>query len=143
MSATTLLETVAVFDTAANFQDAIDELMSSDFDRADLSFAAAWLEAPSTSAPLPQLASSSVTAVPLAAEIDGALLAGTAGGLIGFLFARHIANLRRRHQREQLDHGGLLLWVRTPDVRHIKRAVEILFNHSGRDVHVHAFPTGA
>ena len=79
----------------------------------------------------------------LAAEIDGALLAGTAGGLIGFLFARHIANLRRRHQREQLDHGGLLLWVRTPDVPHIKRAVEILFNHSGRDVHVHAFPTGA
>jgi len=31
MSATTLLETVAVFDTAANFQDAIDELMSSGF----------------------------------------------------------------------------------------------------------------
>ena len=103
MSATTLLETVAVFDTAANFQDAIDELMSSGFGRADLRFAAAEktieeklghtyrtvaeleddpavprssyvapesiheaegvLVAPSTSAPLPQLASSSVTAV--------------------------------------------------------------------------------
>jgi hypothetical protein len=90
MSATTLLETVAVFDTAANFQDAIDELMSSGFDRADLSFAAAEkpskkslvthtgqlpslrmiqlfpalsARCPSTSAPLPQLASSSVTAV--------------------------------------------------------------------------------
>lgn len=49
MSATTLLETVAVFDTAANFQDAIDELMSSGFDR--------------ELAPLPLLASSSVTAV--------------------------------------------------------------------------------
>jgi hypothetical protein len=69
----------------------------------------------------------------LAAEIDGALLAGTAGGLIGFLF-------RRRHQREQLDHGGLLLWVRTLDVWHI--SVPSRYS-SGRDVHVHAFPTGA
>jgi hypothetical protein len=40
VDAARLLETVAVFDTAADFEDAIDELMSSGFDRADLSFVA-------------------------------------------------------------------------------------------------------
>jgi hypothetical protein len=74
----------------------------------------------------------------LVAEIKGAVLAGAAGGLMGFFFAKYIGGLYLRRQREQLAHGGLLLWVRTPDVPRIKRAVEILFNHSGRDVHVHA-----
>jgi hypothetical protein len=41
VDAARLVETVAVFATAADFEDAIDELMSSGFDRADLSFAAA------------------------------------------------------------------------------------------------------
>jgi hypothetical protein len=173
-----LVETVAVFETAADFEDAIDELMCSGFDRADLSVAApdkrikeklghpfrtvAELEDDAAVPRSSYVADESIHeaegalvggpfyvgavaaagfvlayAGSLAAEIDGALLAGAAGGLIGFLFAKSIGN---RHQREQLARGGLLLWVRTPDVPHIKRAVEILFNHSGRDVHVHAFP---
>ncbi len=40
MGNASVLETVAVFHKPDNFQDAIDELMHSGFDRADLSFAA-------------------------------------------------------------------------------------------------------
>jgi hypothetical protein len=42
--------------------------------------------------------------------------------------------------QEQLDRGGLLLWVRTWDAEHEKRASDILSKHSGRDVHVHSLP---
>ena len=173
-----VLETVAVFHKPDNFQDAIDELMRSGFDRADLSFAAseksieeklghqyrkiAELEddiaVPRSSYVAPESvheAEAALVGIPfyigavaaaglvlgyggsLVAEIKGAVVAGTAGGLLGFFFARHIGSLHRSRQREQLRHGGLLLWVRTPDVPRIKRAVEILVNHAGRDVHVH------
>ena len=40
MGYASVLETVAVFHKPDNLQDAIDELMRSGFDRADLSFAA-------------------------------------------------------------------------------------------------------
>ena len=44
---------------------------------------------------------------------------------------------RARRLQEQLDHGGLLLWVRTWDVDEEERAIQILERHSARDVHVH------
>ena len=44
--------------------------------------------------------------------------------------------------QEQLDRGGLLLWVHTRDAAHEERATEILRRHSGRDVHVHDLPAG-
>ena len=49
---------------------------------------------------------------------------------------REIADLIQ----EQIDHGGLLLWVRTRDEDHEKRAVDILKKHSGKDVHLHDIP---
>ena len=145
-------ETVAVFEAATDFEDAIDELMCSGFDRADLSVVAsdkrveeklghiyrtvAELEddgtVPRSSYVAPESiheAEGALVGGPfyvgavaaiafvldyggsLAAEIDGALLAGAAGGLIGFLFAKSIGNRHLRHQREQLARGGLLLWV--------------------------------
>jgi len=104
VDAATLMETVAVFEAATDFEDAIDELMCSGFDRADLSVVAsdkrveeklghiyrtvaeleddgtvprssyvapesiheaegALVGGPPTSGPLPQLPSSSLTAV--------------------------------------------------------------------------------
>lgn len=38
---------------------------------------------------------------------------------------------------DALDHGGLLLWVRTPDAAREEKARAILAKHGGRDVHVH------
>ena len=46
----------------------------------------------------------------------------------------------RKTLQEQLDRGGLLLWVRTWDKDREKRAVDILNKHSGHDVHVHGVP---
>jgi len=54
--------------------------------------------------------------------------------------AKWVSDHHAHYLQEQIDHGGLLLWVRTRDSEHEKRAVDILSKHSGRDVHVHQFP---
>jgi hypothetical protein len=77
------------------------------------------------------------------AAIKGAILGGETGVLVGLGFAKLIGSRHAYYLREQLSHGGLLLWVRTRDIPHIKRAVDILFKNSGRDVHVHALPAAA
>jgi hypothetical protein len=174
-------EAVGVFETADMLQEAIDDLMSSGFDRAELSLLAAEhtveeklghkyqkvaeLE-DSTIAPRCCYVSTEsigdaqggliggllyVGAVAaagaivasggtLAGAVLGAALAGGAGGLIGSVLAKLVGDHHAHHLQEQLDHGGLLLWVRTRDAQHEKRAVDILKKHSGRDVHIHAIP---
>jgi hypothetical protein len=37
----------------------------------------------------------------------------------------------------QIDQGGILLWVRVRDKEREDLAVKIMKGHSGRDVHVH------
>lgn len=74
----------------------------------------------------------------LAGIIAATAMAGGAGGLFGSVFAKFIGDHHARRIREQLDHGGLLLWVRTRDDFHEKKAVEILKRHSGHDVRLHA-----
>jgi outer membrane lipoprotein SlyB len=76
----------------------------------------------------------------LVAAILGAILAGGAFSLIGLGLARYVGKRYTRRQREQLDHGGLLLWVRARDIGQLKRAVEIFVKHSGQNVHVHTLP---
>jgi hypothetical protein len=66
-----------------------------------------------------------------------AALVGGAGGLVGTWLAKLLGDQRARRLQEQLDHGGLLLWVRTWDADEESRAVQILKRHSGREVHVH------
>jgi hypothetical protein len=76
----------------------------------------------------------------LAAGIIAAVLAGGAGGLIGSILAKWVGDHHAHYLQEQMDRGGLLLWVRTWDAEDERRAVEILRRHSGSDVHVHALP---
>ena len=76
----------------------------------------------------------------LAAIIAAAALAGGAGGLIGSILAKWVGDHHAHYLQEQIDRGGLLLWVRTWNVEDEKRAVEILKKHSGSDVHVHTLP---
>ena len=76
----------------------------------------------------------------LAAVISAAALAGGSGGLIGGILARWLGERHAHHLQEQIDRGGLLLWVNTRNIEEESRAVEILKKHSGFDVHVHALP---
>ena len=76
----------------------------------------------------------------LAAAIIGAALSGGVGGLVGSLLAEWLGEEHGRHLQEQVERGGLLLWVRTWDRADEKRAMEILKKHSGSHVHVHSLP---
>lgn len=74
----------------------------------------------------------------LAGALVVAALVGGAGGLIGSALAKLVGDHHARYLQDQLDRGGLLLWVRTWDTAHERRAIEILSRHSAHDVHVHA-----
>jgi hypothetical protein len=67
-------------------------------------------------------------------------LAGGAGGLIGVILALWISDNHAHYLQEQIDRGGLLLWVRTRDSEKERRAIHVLTRHSGRDVHPHTIP---
>jgi hypothetical protein len=73
----------------------------------------------------------------VAAAVTGSAIAGA---LIGTVLARWLDQHQAEHLQEQLDRGGLLLWVRTPDADSEGRAVEILRRHSAHDVHTHRLP---
>jgi hypothetical protein len=70
-------------------------------------------------------------------------LAGGAGGIIGSILAKWLGNHHAQYLQEQMERGGLLLWVRTWDREEEKTAVESLSKHSGRDVRLHMLPVAA
>ncbi|HLG49618.1 MAG TPA: hypothetical protein VKY24_25465 [Reyranella sp.] len=76
----------------------------------------------------------------LAAAIIGAALSGGVGGLIGSFLAEWLGEEHGRHLQQQVERGGLLLWVRTWDRADEERAMAILRKHSGSHVHVHSLP---
>lgn len=76
----------------------------------------------------------------LAATIAATAISGGVGGLIGSVLAKLVGNHHAMYLQDQLDHGGLLLWVRVWNPEEETRAIEILKTHSGRDVHIHVLP---
>ena len=72
--------------------------------------------------------------------IAATALAGGAGGLIGSILAKWVGDHHAGYLQEQINHGGLLLWVRTWAAEDEKRAVEILKKHSANGAHVHTLP---
>lgn len=88
---------------------------------------------------VPVLASGGAIAVAIAAAVAGGSGGAAIGGILAHLIGKHHADFLE----DQLKHGGILLWVRTRDGAHEKRAVEILKRHSGNDVHVHGLPDRA
>ncbi len=76
----------------------------------------------------------------VAAALIAGAVAGGAGGLAGAAFARFLEHRHAHRLQQQLDHGGLLLWVRTPTAGDERRAIEILRAHGADDVHVHDLP---
>ena len=75
--------------------------------------------------------------------VAAAIIAGGAGGLIGTVLARSIGDAHAKHLDQHLDRGGLVLWVRTRDADHEKKALGILRRHSAHDVHLHRLPERA
>jgi hypothetical protein len=77
------------------------------------------------------------TAGVVAAAVTGTAIAGA---LIGTVLAHWLDRQQAEWLQEQLDHGGLLLWVRTPDTEAEPKAMTILRRHSAHDVHIHRLP---
>lgn len=76
----------------------------------------------------------------LVAMIGGAAMAGGIGAAVGAVLAAWVGEQHADRIQEQLRHGGLLLWVRTRDDAHEKKAHDILSKHSAHDVHIHSLP---
>tara|TARA_R110000765_G_scaffold226369_1_gene330272 strand:- start:172 stop:729 length:558 start_codon:yes stop_codon:yes gene_type:complete len=75
----------------------------------------------------------------LAAALAGLALGGS-GTALGVALARFIKQHHADYIADQLEKGGLLLWVRTWNEQDEAKATELLSAHSGHDVHVHGFP---
>ncbi len=174
-------EAVAVFENVGTLQEAIDELLSSGFNRAELSLLAgehaieeklghiytksedleddpnvptvayistesigdaegALIGTPMYIAACTAAGIMTVAGGPLGATIAAIVAAGGAGAVIGGVLASLLGKHHAHYLQEQLDHGGLLLWVRTRDDEHEERAKKILSKHSAHDVHVHGLP---
>lgn len=173
-------EAVGVFETADDLQNAIDDLLTNGFNRAELSLLAseeavtkklghtyrkvsemeddpeapriayvstatigdaegALIGAPLYVAAILAAAVVVVSGGGLAAAIAGAAVAGGAGAAIGAVLARLFGRQQAERIEQQLERGGLLLWVRTWDEEDEKRACAILAENGGKDVHVHSF----
>ncbi|HVT30542.1 MAG TPA: hypothetical protein VHE81_21210 [Lacipirellulaceae bacterium] len=72
-----------------------------------------------------------------------ATLAGGAGSVAGAVLGKWLGEHHAYYLQTQIDHGGLLLWVRTRDVEAEERALHILRKHSARDAHVHTLVSEA
>ena len=176
-------EVVAVFHTAESLESAVDELLSSGFDRAGISLLASERAVEAklghryrrTSELIdmdgvPRTAFVSSAAIgdaeggligglayvgatvaagmavvaggALAVTIAAAVVAGGAGGLVGAALANWVGQHHAAFFEEQLDHGGLLLWVRSRSPAQEERAAAILDKHCAEKVHVHALSAG-
>jgi hypothetical protein len=72
--------------------------------------------------------------------LGAAVAGGGAGGALGAILARVVGKSHAARLETQVERGGLLLWVRTPDAGHEQRAIDILKQHGAEDVHVHTLP---
>jgi hypothetical protein len=173
-------EVVGVFHTAEDLESAIDELLSSGFDRAELSLLASeaavadklggyYREASELAddPAVPRSAFVSTAAIgdaqgaligglayvgatvaigvvvmsgaAMGAAIAAAVLAGGTGGLVGSVLARWVGHHHAAHLRDQIENGGLLLWVRAWNDSDEARALEIVARHAAAQVHAHGF----
>jgi hypothetical protein len=65
----------------------------------------------------------------LIAVIVAEVLAGGTGGLIGSILAKWAGDRHAQHLQEQIDLGGLMLWLRAWNIEDEKRAAAILKKH--------------
>ncbi|SNT73978.1 hypothetical protein [Paracoccus seriniphilus] len=75
----------------------------------------------------------------VAASIAAIAIGGLPALVIGTLLARRAGQHHKDYYANQIEHGGILLWVRVSDKEKEDLAVKIMKEHSGRDVHVHSW----
>lgn len=73
----------------------------------------------------------------MAAVVAAAVAAGGGGGALGSIAAKWLGDRHAQIIEEQVNAGGLLMWVNLRDAEHERRALDILSRHSTHDVHVH------
>lgn len=79
----------------------------------------------------------------LALAIACAAAAGGTGGAIGAMLARFVDGHHARRLQEQLERGGILLWVRTVNEACERKACDILARNGATGAHVHDLPARA
>jgi hypothetical protein len=175
-SLASVCEVVGVFHNPEDLESAIDELLSSGFDRAELSLLASQ-DAVATKLggyyrpagdladdpAVPRAAFVSTAAIgdaegaligglayvgataaigavvmsggALGAAVAAAALAGGTGGLIGSALAHWVGHHHAAYLHDQIENGGLLLWVRAWNEADEARALEIIGKHAADKVH--------
>jgi VIT1/CCC1 family predicted Fe2+/Mn2+ transporter len=73
----------------------------------------------------------------LAAAIAATILGGAVGAGLGALLAHAVARHHADRVHEQLEQGGLVLWVSTPDEAAERRALAALQKCGAASVHIH------
>jgi len=171
-------EVVGIFHNPDDLESAIDELLSSGFDRAELSLLASEdavatklggyyrpVNEMADNPAVPRTAFVSTAAIgdakgaliggltyvgatvaigavvmsggALAAAVAAAVLAGGTGGLIGSALAYWVGHHHAAYLHDQIENGGLLLWVRAWNESDEKRALEIVAKHAADKMHSH------
>jgi uncharacterized membrane protein YtjA (UPF0391 family) len=74
---------------------------------------------------------------PTATGIAVILFISAVVGILVFLITRTLANRYTADRRQQIEAGGMVLWVRTPAPEQEDIARTILGRHGAKDVHVH------
>ncbi|HEU4838271.1 MAG TPA: hypothetical protein VFS88_02550 [Micavibrio sp.] len=76
-------------------------------------------------------------AVTFPAIVSAAVIGGISGGTLGAILTKLLGDRYNRHIEQQVEKGGLLLWVRTPDSEREDLANRILITNNAYEVHVH------
>lgn len=74
------------------------------------------------------------------AAVAGAAVAGGGAGLLANAVGRKAGDTRQDFLREQVERGGIVLWVALRDPSREAQAREIFARHGATDVHAHESP---
>ncbi len=77
------------------------------------------------------------TAVSIPATLVAVALGGGSGAAIGGALAKALGDHYNHEIKEQIEKGGLVLWVRTPDEERENIACDIMQAHGAKHVKVH------
>ena len=87
--------------------------------------------------PAPALAAVGALIVAGTGTILPIIVAAGGGAVIGAVLSRLLHERYATRVREQLERGGLLLWVSVRNAKEEETALEVLRAHSAHDVHTH------
>ena len=74
------------------------------------------------------------------AAAAAAAAAGVGGGALGSVMSQWLTDKRNEPMLQQLDKGGILLWVNFADAERERLAKEIMSRHAAQPVEVHEVP---